>query len=480
MVTGKRTLFLLPLLLFFFLVAPELVERSMYTDGVAYAAIAKNLAHDIGSLWSLKLSDYRYPVFAEHPPLVFGIQSLFFKVLGDRLVTERVYALTIFLLSAGLLVVLWRDALRDHPRMRRLWFTPLTLWLANEVVYHFYPANVLEPTLTVFTLAAVWAGLRAVRGAGLSVIAWTVLVGLLVALANLCKGFVALFPLGLFVLHWLVFRRGTLVRALALTALLTVTVVGFYAVLWQFDAPRASLLRYLDTQVLASLNSSRSGMDRHYRDSHWYIVRRTFEVLIPALLLTAWIAWAGYRKFGRRLLRGESLRYGILYLLLGAAASFPLAISPKQSFYYLLPSMAYYALGLGLVISPVVAEYFAVPWRPRVARWVGYVGLVLLVGAVGNTLRHVGQVTRRDRVLLGDVEAMHAVLPVGTTIGAQGEVAEIVSYLYRTREVTVDTTRAHRFRYDFVVAPATERLALDTVGVGMLRYRLYRVGSRRR
>ncbi len=477
MPTSKRALYLLPLILFFFLVASELVERSMYTDGLAYAGLSKNLARGVGTFWDPKLSEIHHFSFHEHPPLVFGIQSLFFEVLGEGIATERFYALTIFLLSALLIVVLWREALRELPAARRCWFVPLTLWLANEVVYHFYPANVLEPTMTLFTLGAVWAGLRGVRAAGLwRQLIWAVLAGLLVALANLCKGFVALFPLGFFVLHWLVYRRQHLPRALLLTLGMTATVVVFYALLWQVDAARDSLTSYFDSQVLASLNSERS-WERHYRTNRFYIIGRTFEILLPTVLLTLLGLYYGYRKLGNTIGRGTQVQAAYLFLSLGVAASFPLAISPKQSFYYLLPSMAYFALGFALLLAPAAAHFMATPWSGRTGRWVTGLAGVLLVLSLANTARHWGQVTRRDRVVLGDVEAMNTVLPKGTTIGSQGDIGEIVSYLYRTNEVSIDTAVGRRLDHDFLVARKTEVVeGLDTVAVGATeRYRLYRV-----
>ena len=94
----------------------------MYNDGVAYAGLAKNLAHGIGTFWTPRLTEIEYVAFYEHPPLVFGLQSLFFRVLGDALATERVYAFTVFALSGGLIVGLWREALRDLPGARPYWF----------------------------------------------------------------------------------------------------------------------------------------------------------------------------------------------------------------------------------------------------------------------------------------------------------------------------------------------------------------------
>ena len=457
--SGKRVYFLLPFLLFLFLVAPELVERSMYNDGVAYAGLAKNLAHGIGTFWTPRLTEIEYVAFYEHPPLVFGLQSLFFRVLGDALVTERVYAFTVFALSAGLIVGLWREALRALPMARPYWFLPLTLWLANEVVYHFYPANVLEPTVGLFSLAAVWCCLRSVRAAGTRVQGlWVVSAGLLLFAGSLCKGFVGLFPLGFFAAYWLIFRRIGLVRAVGWTLLMAATITVAYSILWQFDAARESLARYFEQQVLGSLSGERT-YDQHMRSDRFYIIGRTFQILLPSVLLAGLLFGLAYRRLGRQLLRGVHLDYACLFLTLGVLASFPLAISPKQSFYYLLPSMGYYALGFSLLLAPAAPPYMSRPWSPGVVRWVTVVVVLLLVVASLNVARHWGQANRRDRATLADIDLMNTVIPRGATVGSVGDMRPLNVYMWRLNEVSLDTTVARRSDYEYLVAPKDSLVA---------------------
>lgn len=450
----------------------------MYTDGVAYAGLSMNMANGIGTFWNPKLSEIHHFSFHEHPPLVFGIQSLYFKVFGDGIVTERLYAGSIFLLSGFLMILLWREALRDLPYMRRLWFIPLTIWLANEVVYHFYPANILEPTMILFTLAAVYGGLRAVRagtGKGLRY-GLAVAAGLLVFGAALSKGFVALFPLAFFGVYWLVTRKITLLEAVGLTVTMTATAVVAFGLLWQHPPARESLTAYFDSQVMASLLSERS-YENHHRTSRLYIVRRAFEVLIPGMLITALLIgiarWRGYAKdWGN-----GSVKAAWIFLLLGGAASLPLAVSPKQSFYYLLPSMAYFAMGLGLLVAPEVAWFLERPMGKRTRRIMNVAAVVLLVVALGNTARHWGIVNRRDQVVLHDISLMNEILPAGTTVATVGNIEPLVSYCYRTHRVSLDTTVSKVPNYEFVIAPLDEDVSgydLEVVPLSTERFGLFR------
>lgn len=43
------------------------------------------------------------------PPLGFGIQSLFFRVLGDHIFVERVYTFVTLGITALLIIVLWNQ-----------------------------------------------------------------------------------------------------------------------------------------------------------------------------------------------------------------------------------------------------------------------------------------------------------------------------------------------------------------------------------
>ena len=55
----------------------------MFMDGVLYATMAKNLANGIGTFWQSHMSEIIFPAFINHPPLAIGLESIFFRILGD-------------------------------------------------------------------------------------------------------------------------------------------------------------------------------------------------------------------------------------------------------------------------------------------------------------------------------------------------------------------------------------------------------------
>src|SRR5689334_12523447 len=96
---------------FAFLTITRNAQRGMFLDGVTYAAISRNLAAGRGTFWDPFYTATLYPHFREHPPLGFGLQAIFFAVLGDHLFVERLYSVAAGALTAVLIVWLWRSTL---------------------------------------------------------------------------------------------------------------------------------------------------------------------------------------------------------------------------------------------------------------------------------------------------------------------------------------------------------------------------------
>lgn len=422
----------------------------MYTDGVAYAAIARNLSEGRGSFWSPSFSETINATFHSHPPLVFGLQSLVFTVLGDSLVAERLYAVLIFLATAGLMVWLWRR-IPGPVQPFGLAFIPLTLWLLNEVVYHFYPANVLEPTAGLFALGSIYLAYRSIDSAQLGY-GWAFAAGGVLCLAVLSKGPVTLFPLAFYFLYRCCFpaRISWLSVAGGSTVLLLSTALPL-SIIWFYPPAQTFADNYFATQLRASVLGENTQF--HFRENRLYIVRRTFELLLPALAIVGLVLGVARYCLGKLVLSKDGARSSLLFILIGLSASVPLAVSPKQAYYYLLPSMPYFAIGLGLlIVRPVVTYLNGNPGRiEKVVLQLGFWGLTIF--SIWNTHRHWGISTPRDREVLLDVEDMIVHLPRGLTIGGKGDLGASVSYLQRLREISIDSTESWQ-TYPYVVLPS--------------------------
>src|SRR4029078_7387475 len=88
------TFWLLTLALVTLCYIPRISEKGMFIDGLVYTTISNNLSEGIGTFWQpmLKNSEFLFQksdVFYDHPPLLFGIESIFYAVFGDQ--TEWMY-----------------------------------------------------------------------------------------------------------------------------------------------------------------------------------------------------------------------------------------------------------------------------------------------------------------------------------------------------------------------------------------------------
>ncbi len=296
----------------------------LFGDGLQYGLIARNLAEGHGSFWNLQ----DVGPFRDQPPLGLWLQSLWFLLVGDGLHTERLWSL----LSTHALIlatpfVLRRADIRAPlwPFLLLIWVNPHTVWVALN--------NVLEPTMALFALGAVGAALRGVssRRALPSLLA-----GLLVLGAVLCKGPAGLFPLA--------------VPACAAACGTTDRRTAARSSAWMllgFGLPFAAILlgpggaffaEYLDEQLLAALRGERDRADQRF-----FLVKafaQDFGVT-AAVALGLWIA------AGRPAL---ALRRARLPLLIGLCAALPLLISPKQARWYLLPATPYLTAALALAL----------------------------------------------------------------------------------------------------------------------------------
>ncbi|MCB0633144.1 MAG: glycosyltransferase family 39 protein [Saprospiraceae bacterium] len=454
-------LYLLPLIPFFFLSGPDLVQRSMYNDGLWYAVLSRNMAAGEGSFWYPQLTETIFPVFHEHPPLVFGLQSLFFTLFGDHLIVERLYTLAVLGGSVFLIVAIWRFLFSNDHSLRKLWFIPLFLWILNEVVYLYYPANILEGTMGLFTLLAVYLMLRVsdhlLNG---RTALWITLAGISLVAATLSKGFVGLFPLAFWGIHWLVFQKYSFSGMLLRTSILLAAFGLSYAVLLSFDTAYDSLSKYFDSQVVASIRGERTTY--HYRENRLYIVGRLLQILSPALVLTALLLLIGRKQIHRQFF-GEKGRWALVLLLIGFSASLPLAISPRQAFYYLLPACPYFPLAMGICIAPIVQKWTELLNLERSkANFVTILIGSLLIGSIAFSFSRLGKVTGRDRAVLHDVQEIGAVVPAGYVIGSRAYTASLVGYLYRLYHISIDTTSDKLDQYQFLILEKKDTLSPPT------------------
>ncbi|MBI9034583.1 MAG: glycosyltransferase family 39 protein [Bacteroidales bacterium] len=141
--------YLITVAIFMGLISPFLLADGMFMDGVLYAAISNNLSQGIGNFWDLHLTNTLHPHFHEHPPLAFGIQSLFFMLFGDSIFIERLYSLSTFIITGFIITRIWYKV--TNASYHKLAWLPVLFWIITPLVTWAAPNNMLENTMMVFT-----------------------------------------------------------------------------------------------------------------------------------------------------------------------------------------------------------------------------------------------------------------------------------------------------------------------------------------
>lgn len=430
-----------------FLLLPSVATVGMFMDGAIYASISRNLAGGVGSMWALHFSDGLFPVFREHPPLVFWLQSLFFRVLGDGYLTERAYDLVVLLITAGLIRALWL-ALARAPGLESLaayWWLPLLLWVVVPKWSWTYRNNVLESTLALFCLLAVlliFTGLRARNRRKAVVFAVAAAVSAL--LAFLSKGPVALFALAAPVLLLPALANIEWQRVLILLGVLCGGFAVLSGALLAWPDAREMLTFYWQKQVLGRAGVSNADIG---------MLLELAKKLAPMLLVLAGLrlwTWRDGAAEGWKTARGPAAAM----LATGVAASLPLMLGDLDSAHYLVPALPFFALGFGLFGAAMLDNAgkrvrTTLEASPASAFRLAAAGVAVVILVV--TLGRLGEVRKN--------EDYHAFLARVAEVAGEGSTVGVDGALYDDWYLHAIAQRHHRISLVPDLARAEWRLA---------------------
>jgi 4-amino-4-deoxy-L-arabinose transferase-like glycosyltransferase len=413
-----------------FRLLPGLVQHGMFFDGVTYATISRNLAVGVGELAhpSLVPGDAG---FYDSPPLGFLLEAEFFRALGDHYWVEKLYSTLTGVVTAGLIVAIWRRLLGDRGDLRRMSWLPVALWVAVPGWGWMYSNNMLENTLGMFAVLAVYAVLRASVG-------WLIIGAVAIAAAVLSKGPVGLYPLATPLVAYVTLRRKALARAIVETIALVALFCGVIGLVCLLPGAAEYFDKYLHGQVLAAMQGRREVVNSILGrfDILWKVVQ---QVILP-LAIAAGLVWTARRNGWMAEPAvgalpnggatppegGPTPRPAIAFCLLtGVSASAPIVASLKQSGHYAFPSYAFFALALALRCAPAVAHLLTAASaatlmrRHRFIRYASVATLVLLVVASGLLFNR----PRRDGEAYHDALVLGQVVPKASMLGISRDLA---------------------------------------------------------
>lgn len=427
---------------FLVLLLPKMFQEGMFMDGLIYSSIANNLAKGEGTFWFPKFSETVMSEFHEHPPLAMGIQSLIFKTFGNDFYIEKIYSGFTALLTALFIVLIWRKINKDN-RFRKLYWLPVLFWITIPEVFFSYNNNLLENTMGLFSISAVYLLLISTGLSWRKRIVMYVAVSILLGLSFLSKGFPGLYPLAFFVCHYLARTKTSGLRPMISgTAWLALIFTGLAALfLVSSTNAFASLSDYIDTQVITSLEG------RGRVGPRLALLYDLLQQLVIIMLICAAIILSGYKRFTRTFKEEpETGRIMLFFFLIGLSASVPLMISPKLSPFYLVPSLPFFSIALALLIADLVSAFLE---RMKTRRWVsvmvGTAGYGLIAFTVVYSAMHYGN-SFRDKEMIGDIHRIGAVLPAKSTISVAESLSQewsLMGYFQRKFQINLDPSGTH-------------------------------------
>ncbi len=388
------------------LILNPLLRQGMFLDGVIYAAIAKNLSLNHGTLWQPFYSETLFPYFYEHPPLAIYTESLLFRAFGEHSRVENLYSF--FMILGQLSLISWYWLKKEKLSFYHLGIL-LLIWLMVPLNTRVLTSNMLESTLTLFTTAASLLLLWDTKHKWTDAIC-LFLASIAILLGVLSNGPTAFFPVGIPLLKAITLgnprdRMPGLKKTGVVIFMTMLVLTAFYLCVpaaWQ------NMKQYLSTQLLPSVVGAR--IPTHTGLKHLHIIFLymraisivslfSFICLITAAILQKQPIWQYIKQ-------RVSNKTFLLFCGISLIASLPVGISHRQAFSYITQCAPFITLACTyLCYQPclIIINHCA---TRRICMQVLQIGSTLLfIGAVVISTRSTTQFNR-DEILLKDIQVL--------------------------------------------------------------------------
>ena len=425
--------------IFIFIVSPSLFSKGMFMDGILYADISKNLAHGIGSFWDLKITETFYPHFHEHPPLVFALQSIFFRIFNDTLVSERIYSLFTFFLTAWVITKIWKEiTIKDFHNIA--WF-PLFLTLSVPVTTWSAANNMLENTMMVFTSSSILFIIKSTKSNRLINL---IIGGFILFLAFMSKGLVALYILSFLFWYWIFIKNSSLKDFIISSSILLISFLMPFLIIY-LTQPEGidSLMAYFNKQIVRSIDEVVTV------ESRLFIVKRLFNELIPSGIIVLLII-IFTRKSKIKLDRSE---WGFIFFATALSGVIPIMISMKQSGFYILSTYPLFAIAFSLLIAPKLS-FLVEKINIKSIKYKIFTIAIFIAFGFSIVFAYIQtKNVSRDKDIISDIYTLKSVVPDNSTISISPNLYKnwaLHGYFYRYSNINLDKLN---FYHKYLLVP---------------------------
>lgn len=464
--SGAKYFYFLIAGVFLIVVSRAFFSDGLFMDGMMYATMAKNLSHGLGTFWGPHLTDTFFPVFINHPPLAIGLESLFFRILGDSRFVERIYSMTAIVLTAYLITSVWKNL--GHKRSTA--WLPLLFWIAFPTITWASVNNMLENTMGIFICLSVLFYLKSL-GSGRWI--FLILSGIMLTAGFLTKGPVTFFPLTFPAFYWISTRRTSFKDTIIDTLTILFSSLASLALLYIFTPAGEVFPKYLGITFNLTFNSAT-------RDTRFYILKMFVKEIIPCLIITGGFLFLFRKKKLPADLLLKNGREALAFLFLGLSGVLPLMITRVQSGYYYMTSLAFFALSASLLVYPSIKVLSESPgFLSNGFRYFRIGSVLILAAGIILSLAYTGTINR-DRQMILDTRAILPHLEENSTVSISPEMAANWSlhvYFARSKNISLDPDpeKDHEF---IIVQNSTGTQVLsdrfEKVNIPTAEYHLYK------
>ena len=422
------------------LVGKDLFAEGMFLDGVFYASISRNMACGMGDFWNPYYTETIGSVFHSHLPLALGLEALMFKAFGDHFFIERLYSLLMFLLSGLMIVLVWK---RTTNNIRWAWM-PLLYWIAMPLVSWSVSNNMLENTMTFFVLLSVYLMIVSYQKNNKI---WLFLAGLSLFAAVFSKGVTGLFPLAFPLVYCFFDEKRHWFQGIVDGLLLLVTLAVLAGLMFLiFPQSLGYMKDYINLQLIGG------AMQEVTVASRFFIVFKLLQELIGPVVIMAVLLIVDKAVMKSKVKVFEfppDKRRFLVFLITGLTGVLPIMVSMKQSGFYMVAALPFFALAMGHASVGMVNSIKG-SLKPDYHRRVFVMCLSCVVISVGAFMPLSGiNKCCRDEVLLKEVKEVLAETGEERVLGIdQADYSQWAwhAYVMRYGKVSLDDRNPHKYK----------------------------------
>jgi len=469
---NKKSLpfWILTIAIFIIVVAPSLIQEGMFMDGLLYLGVSKNMAQGIGTFWE-PIFSYSWhssgsDFFHEQPPLGFGLQAIFFKVFGFSIYVERLYSFLAACITAYLILKIWNKVTQD--KFKNISWLPILLWITIPISFWSIHNNILENTLSLFTLLSVLFLLKGVQAQQNKQLLFLV-GGFFIFLATFTKGVPGLFPLAVIPLYYLIYRKSSFINTTLWTMTPILTVATAYLLMLTISEGAFNSFKfYFQERLIGRISSSPTV------DSRYWILGKLFLELVPIMLLTFIVLAITKTK---KKLSNINFKHVLLFFSIGICASIPLTLTMIQKPFYFSPSLPFFGIAAAFIIAPLLSQFITKINTASIKfQTFKILSSIALIVSITVTIISIGK-TKRDELIINDIKTLSTVIPHNSIVKTTQKVKRQWSnqvYAMRYHNLHLDSKKEKAEYHLFYKNTEVQNRNLELVALNLNLFKLYR------